>query len=71
MPAELITLIAALIVSWLVFTWLLKVVKASIKTALTIAVLVLILQFVFGIHIEQIVQQILQLPEIILSWFNR
>jgi ABC-type multidrug transport system permease subunit len=65
MSAELITLIAALIVAWLVFTWLLKVVKASVTTALTIAIIVLILQFVFGIHIEEITKQIFQLPQII------
>lgn len=70
MSAELITLIAAIIVAWLVFTWLLKVVKASVTTALTIAIVVLILQFVFGIHTEEIVKQLFQLPEIILHWFK-
>jgi hypothetical protein len=70
MSAELITIIAALIVAWLVFTWLLKVVKASVTTALTIAIVVLILQFVFGIHTEEIAKQIFQLPEIILNWFK-
>jgi ABC-type multidrug transport system permease subunit len=70
MSAELITLIAALIVAWLVFTWLLKVVKASVTTALTIAIVVLILQFVFGIQIEEIAKQIFQLPEIIFNWFK-
>ncbi len=46
---ELILLLGALIVAWLVFTWLVKIVKTSVKTALAIAVVVLVLQLVFGI----------------------
>lgn len=65
MPVELIVLIAALIVTFLVFTWLIKVVKATIQTALTIALLVLILQLVFGIGPSQLWQKITELPQII------
>lgn len=65
MPIELITLIAALIVSWLVFTTLIKVVKTTVKTAITIAAIVLILQLAFGIAPQQLWQQITQLPEIL------
>ncbi|MFB2897289.1 hypothetical protein ACE1CI_30605 [Aerosakkonemataceae cyanobacterium BLCC-F50] len=65
MPIELIVLIAALIVTFLVFTWLIKVVKATVQTALTIALLVLILQIVFGIGPNQIWQKIIQLPQLI------
>ncbi len=63
MPLELIILIAAVIVSWLVFTWLIKVVKASIGTALAIAAIVLILQILFGIGPNQLWQQIIYLPQ--------
>jgi hypothetical protein len=70
MPAELITLIAAIVVAWLVFIWLIKVVKASIKTALIIVIVVLSLQFAFGIHSEEIWQQLKRFPEIILSLFE-
>lgn len=65
MPIELIVLIAALIVTFLVFTWLIKVAKATIQTALTIALLVLILQIVFGIGPNQVWQKIIELPQII------
>ncbi|MBE9228420.1 hypothetical protein IQ264_23650 [Phormidium sp. LEGE 05292] len=65
MPIELIVLIAALIVTFLVFTWLIKVVKATIQTALTIALLVLILQIVFGIGPNQVWQKIIELPQLI------
>lgn len=46
---ELIILLASLLVAWLVFTWVVQVLKASVSTAIAIAVIVLILQLVFGI----------------------
>ncbi|MBD1897134.1 hypothetical protein [Coleofasciculus sp. FACHB-129] len=66
MPVDLIILIAALIVSWLVFTLLIKVVKASIGTAILIAAVVLVLQLFFGIDPQHLWQQITQLPQTIL-----
>lgn len=68
MPIDLILLIAALIVSWLVFTWLVKIVKLTVGTALIIAGIVLILQLLFGVNPNQLWQQILNLPQIILYW---
>ena len=65
MPIELITLIAALIVSWLVFTALIKVVKTTVKTAIAIAAIVLILQLAFGIAPPALWQKITELPDII------
>ena len=65
MPIELITLIAALIVSWLVFTTLVKVVKTTVKTAIAIAAIVLILQLGFGIAPPALWQKITELPDII------
>ncbi len=50
--------IGALIVSFLIFTWLVKVVKATIGTAITIAVIILILQLVFGIGPNDLLEQI-------------
>jgi F0F1-type ATP synthase membrane subunit a len=46
---DLVILIAAILVAIAVFTWLLRVVKATLNTALSIAVVVLITQLVFGI----------------------
>lgn len=57
---NLILLIAAIAVSILVFTWLIKVVKATISAAITIAVIVLILQLVFGIGPTQLWQPVSQ-----------
>lgn len=71
MPASLISFVAALILAWLVFTWLLKVVKASITTAVTMAIIVAVLQLVFGIGVEQVLQQIVLLPETILKLLGK
>jgi uncharacterized membrane protein (UPF0182 family) len=65
MPVELIILIAALIVSWLVFTALIKLVKTTVSTAIAIAAIVLVLQLVFGINPQDLWQQITQLPQIV------
>lgn len=57
---ELILVVAAIAVAVIVFGWLLKVVKATLSTALTIALIVLVLQLVFGIGPGQLWQQITQ-----------
>ena len=49
MSADLIVLIAALVVSFLVFTWLLKIVKTAFSTAVAIALILLLVQIFFGI----------------------
>lgn len=65
MPVELIILVAAVIVSWLVFTALIKIVKTTVTTALAIAAIVLVLQIVFGVIPQELWQQIIQLPQIV------
>ncbi|MGD1907423.1 MAG: hypothetical protein ACFB0C_15750 [Leptolyngbyaceae cyanobacterium] len=49
---ELVIVIGAIVISFLVFTWLLKVVKATLKTAILVAFILLALQLVFGIGPE-------------------
>lgn len=70
MPVELITLIAALVVSWLVFTALLKIVKTTATTAMTIAAIILALQIIFGIDLQDLWQQLVQLPQAIWQLFT-
>ncbi len=65
MPTDLIILIAALIVSWLVFTALIKVVKTTVSTAIALTAIVLVLQLVFRINPHDLWQQITQLPQIL------
>lgn len=55
---NLVLIVAALVITFLVFTWLVKVVKATIGTAIAIAILVLVLQLVFGIGPAQVWQPI-------------
>ena len=57
MLIELITIIAGVIIAWLLFTWFIKVFNASIKTALTIAIVLFCLQMFFGIRYQQIWQE--------------
>ncbi|MBW4637926.1 MAG: hypothetical protein KME05_06770 [Gloeocapsa sp. UFS-A4-WI-NPMV-4B04] len=63
MPIDLLILIAALIVSWLIFTALIKVVKTTVSTAIAIAAIVLVLQLAFGVNPQDLWQQITQLPQ--------
>ena len=58
MSVEIIIPIAAVILILLVSSWLFKVVKASIKTMLTIAAILIALQIVYGINSNQIIQEI-------------
>ncbi|MGI0487915.1 hypothetical protein ACN4EK_20935 [Pantanalinema rosaneae CENA516] len=60
---NLILVIAAIVISILVFTWLIKIVKATIGTAIVIAAIVLVLQLVFGIGPSQLWEQISQIPQ--------
>lgn len=57
MSADLIVLVAALVVSFLVFTWLLKIVKTAFSTAVAIAILLLLVQIFLGIGPVDLWQQ--------------
>jgi hypothetical protein len=63
MSLEIIVPIAAAIILLLLFTWLLNVLKSTIKTVLVIAAILIVLQIIFGINSEQIIQGILQIVE--------
>lgn len=51
---EIVVVIGAVFISILVFTWLLNVVKATLKTAFLAAIILLALQLLFGIGPEAI-----------------
>jgi len=59
-----ILLIAAILIAWLVFTWLLRVVKTTLKTAFVLAIIVLGLQVIIGIGPDQLLQAVLDLPRL-------
>ncbi|GAB4542895.1 MAG: hypothetical protein Tsb0014_36060 [Pleurocapsa sp.] len=54
---ELIITIAAIVIIWIVFSWSIQVLKVSIKTALTLGAILIILQIVFGIKSQEIWQE--------------
>jgi hypothetical protein len=54
---ELIMTIAAIVIIWIVFSWSIQVLKVSIKTALTLGAILIILQIVFGIKSKEIWQE--------------
>jgi uncharacterized membrane protein YjjB (DUF3815 family) len=70
MSPQLILIIAALLLSWLVFTWLIKIVKTTVSTAIAAAVIVLLLQLFFGIGPDAILQTIFNLPQILKETFT-
>ena len=54
---QVITIIAGLIIIWLLLTWFLKIFQTSIKTALTIVIILVCLQMFFGIRYQQVWQE--------------
>jgi hypothetical protein len=62
-----ILLISAVVVAWLVISWLINVVKTTLTTALAIAAIVVILYLSIGIGPQELVQQILSLPQLVLE----
>ncbi|MEB3309936.1 MAG: hypothetical protein VKJ02_06850 [Snowella sp.] len=60
---QIVLLIGAVIVAWLVFSWLINIVKVSIKTAVSIALIILVLQFAFGISPQKLWDEVMNLPK--------
>lgn len=66
-----LVIIVALIISWLVFTALFKVVRTTLTTAITIALVVLTLQLLFGITPQTVWQQVQQWWQAIADFLKR
>ncbi|WP_107669281.1 hypothetical protein [Cyanothece sp. BG0011] len=71
MPINLILFVAALLVSWLVFRWLFTVIKSTATTAITIAVIILLLQVGFGIDSQDLLREMINLPQRVQNLFNQ
>ncbi|MEO0925551.1 MAG: hypothetical protein AAFR62_04930 [Cyanobacteria bacterium J06629_2] len=63
MSLEIIIPIATVVILLLLFSWLVKVLQSTIKTALVIVAILVLLQIAFGINSEQIIQQVIQSVE--------
>lgn len=71
MSIELIAVIAGVVITWLMFTWFIKVFQTSIKTALTIAFILFCLQMFFGIRSQQVWQELKTLiQELLVRFLN-
>jgi len=66
---NLIVLLAAILISWLVFNLLIKIVKTSLNTAFLIATFILCLQIFFGVSPREIWHEIVSLPQTIQGVF--
>lgn len=62
MSIQIVAIVAALVIAWLIFLWSVNVVKTSIGTAFKIAIILLVLQLVFAISPQEIGRTILDLP---------
>ena len=72
MSVEIIIPIAAAIVLFLIIAWLFKIIKASIKTMLIIAAILIVLQIAFGINSQEFIQEVLQIIDrLIQTLFNQ
>ncbi len=60
-------MLVALIVAWIVFTILVKIVKTTVSSAITIAAIVVLLQISYGITPQDIWNQITHLPQTLSS----
>ncbi|VEP18377.1 conserved hypothetical protein [Hyella patelloides LEGE 07179] len=67
MSTEIVAIAVGLVIAWLIFTWMVQILKASVSTAFTIGILLLILQIFFGINYEQILQEFNKIAQHFLS----
>ncbi len=68
---NIILLIAAMIVALLVFSALIRILKVSVTTALTVAIILVILQLIFGINPGKLWEEIINLPQTIWHIFHK
>ncbi len=71
MSIQIIIILAAILVAWLIFTGLIKIIKTSVGTALKIALIILVLQIAFGINSQQLWQAIIQIPQTLQELFSQ
>lgn len=61
--SDSMTTIITLIIAWIIFIILWKIIKTTIKTALTVAAMVVLLYFGFGITPQDILYKIAEITE--------
>ena len=71
MPINLILLIAALLVSLLLFRWLLTIIKSTVINLAIIALIIVLLQSAFGNSPQELWNEIINLPQTFQDVFQR
>ncbi|MEB3273540.1 MAG: hypothetical protein ACO4AI_13410 [Prochlorothrix sp.] len=64
---NLLVLVSALVIAWLIFTWVLKVLKATLTTAFIVAFIAAALYIMVGIGPTELLGQLLNLPQALLE----
>jgi hypothetical protein len=59
---DIVLVIGAIVITGLVFLWLVRIVRATIKTALLVAIIVFGLQLI-GIGSDRVMQQVVQIGQ--------
>lgn len=57
MSLELITIAAVIVIAWLLFTAIIKILKTSLTTGLTIVAILIFMQIFFDIKYQQVWQK--------------
>ncbi|MDG2992246.1 hypothetical protein L3556_15105 [Candidatus Synechococcus calcipolaris G9] len=70
MAVEVLITLGAIAISWLAFTWLIRVAKVTVGTAIKIAIILLILQLLFGIGPATLWQRIVEFSQQLMDRFN-
>ena len=63
MSLEIIIPLAAAIILLLLFTWIIKVFKVTIKTVLIVGAILILLQIIFGVNAQDIIQEMINIVE--------
>lgn len=63
MSLEIIIPIAAVIILFFLLTWIIKVFKVTIKTVLIVMAILILLQIIFGINSQDIIQEMVNIVE--------
>ena len=63
MSLEIIIPIAAAIILLLLLTWIIKVFQVTIKTALIVGALLILLQIIFGVNSQEVMQELINIVE--------
>jgi hypothetical protein len=67
---DLILFLSALVIAWLIFMWVLKVLKATLTTAVVVAAIAAALYIVVGIGPQDLWNQIWSLPQMLMEWVS-